>query len=158
VLYGSIDQNLNYTSYGVYWTSDLGQHWTKAADGSINFSSLLSFGDTTYGLNSGDGLWYFVPTTDGVSVSQILKENISVSPNPAEGQVIIAVENAQNLTAEIYDVLGNLVWTDRGISEVRWNLKGTSAVAASSGIYIIKISGIDSQGGEFLESRKLVIQ
>lgn len=147
----------SYTSYGLYWTLDLGQHWTHPAD-TLDFGSMASFGDTTYGFFDGAGITYFVPGSAGVTEPPNPDVVISIMPNPSVGNVMIKANGARNFRTEIYDILGNLVWFSDGNSDVNWNGRIVNGSAASAGVYIVRVSGIDAQGKEFLECQKLSIE
>ena len=148
----------SYYAPDIFSTTDLGQHWTIESDTSPTFASMVSFGDTTYGLLSGNGLYYFVHGSAGVSVAPTANVEVAIMPNPSTGNVSIEANGARNLTAEIYDMLGNLVAVAKGGSQAIWNGHFGDGTVAAAGVYIVRISGVDSQGKEFLESQKLSIQ
>jgi hypothetical protein len=158
VLFGSVDQNYYFTPYGAFWTSDFGAHWTQASDGSINFSTLVSFGDTTYGLNSGKGLYYFVPGNAGVEAQNVPNSNISIVPNPAKGVVSIEVNAPVVSRVEIFDRLGNLMRSLKGTPVSTWDGNDTAGIAVANGIYFIRITGRDEHGNLFQASKQVVME
>jgi hypothetical protein len=156
VIYGSIDQNYYYTAFGTYWTSDMGQHWTQAADGSYNFASLVSFGDTTYGLNSGLGLIGMSPALASVASAPQVTQQFSIVPNPAINRVEFDVD-AINSTIEIYNVNGEKIFTLRGEDKIVWDLQASGFRSLPNGTYLAKASGRSPSGMLFTDSKHFVI-
>jgi hypothetical protein len=76
--------------------------------------------------------------------------SLTVSPNPSRGSVRIALTGAENTSLQIFDMLGKEVYSSSGNSEVQWN-------ANASGVYIVRATGIDTNGEEFIVSKRLVI-
>ncbi len=157
VIYGSIDQNYYYTPYGTYWTADLGQHWTKAADASYNFASLVSFGDTTYGLNSGRGLIGMSPANSSVlSAPAAASDWISIVPNPASDRIEFNMDAIQS-DVEIFDVKGSKVFTLHGSNKIVWDLLSTGFSHLGNGTYEAKITGLRSNGYSFAVMKQFVL-
>ncbi len=156
VIYGNIDQNYYYTPYGTYWTSDLGQHWTKAADGSYNFVSLVSFGDTTYGLNSGKGL--IAMSSDQASVASSMHPTVQVSvvPNPASDRIEFNIDAIKS-NVEIYDVKGEKIVTLRGQGQIVWDLRASGVSELPNGAYLAKVSGNAPDGSSFNVLKHFII-
>ena len=120
---------------------------------------MVSFGDTTYGLESGKGLYYFVPGSAGVSEQATVTVDVSIMPNPSTGNITIIANGAEKLTAKIYDVLGNLVAVANGSSgSAVWNGESNDGMRVSTGAYVIRITGIDSCGNEFVATKEAIIE
>jgi hypothetical protein len=79
---------------------------------------------------------------------------ISVSPNPTRGIVRVEVKDAASANVEILNVLGQTVATGEGTS-FYWN--GETA-GVSAGIYIVRVSGTNAAGREFVETRQIVVE
>lgn len=79
---------------------------------------------------------------------------ITVSPNPTRGIVRVEVKDAASARIEILNVLGQTVATGEGTSFF-WN--GETA-GASAGIYIVRVSGTNANGREFVETRQIIIE
>ena len=138
----------------VYSTSDLGQHWVLQSDTSQYFPAMASFGDTTFCLQSGNGLYYFATGSASVSEKPGAGVNVAIYPNPSRGEFVIAVPGARTMISEIYDLVGNQVAKITGISETSWK----PAAGLSSGIYFVRISGIDANGNPFQTSSQISLE
>ncbi|MFI5263203.1 MAG: T9SS type A sorting domain-containing protein [Candidatus Kapaibacterium sp.] len=135
VIYGNVDANSYYTAYGVYYTKDLGKHWQKITDGSINFGSIVSFKDSTYGL-SDNGVYNI---TSGLSQSVLFKARTETPlpyPNPVHRGERLHYAPNENISATLTDLLGRVITTsdlNNGSFVVPMNI--------SPGIYFIEQSG-----------------
>lgn len=76
--------------------------------------------------------------------------SLTVTPNPSHGSVRISLTGAENTSLQIFDMLGKEVYSSSGGSEVQWN-------ANASGVYIVRSTGIDTNGEEFIVSKRLII-
>ncbi len=76
--------------------------------------------------------------------------SLAITPNPAREAVRIALTGAEESSVQIFDMLGKEVFSSSITSEARWT-------APTSGIYIVRVSGIDTNGEEFIISKRLVI-
>lgn len=76
---------------------------------------------------------------------------LSVSPNPSRDMVHVKLTGAEESSLQIFDMLGKEVFSSGINSTLQWN-------APASGIYIVRVSGIDNDGEEFLVSARIVIQ
>jgi hypothetical protein len=81
---------------------------------------------------------------------------ITVSPNPTRGIVRIEAKEATSARIEILNVLGQVVATSEGTS-FTWNgtIDGSSA---SAGVYFVRVSGMNSNGLEFVETEQIVVE
>jgi len=156
-IFGTIDQNYYYTPYGTYWTSDLGQHWTQAANGSYNFASLVSFGDTTYGLNSGQGLIGMTAEQASVAVPGPVTMDVTIIPNPATDDVEFDVNGTQ-ARLEIYDIKGEKICSLHGANSIRWDLRASGFGTVPDGIYLVKGSGKTVDGETVNFSKQFVVR
>lgn len=80
--------------------------------------------------------------------------SVSVSPNPTRGMIRVEVKDAQSAHVEILNVLGQTMTTGNGMSFM-WD---GNAAGASAGIYIVRVSGTNANGLEFVETRQIVIE
>jgi hypothetical protein len=78
---------------------------------------------------------------------------LTLSPNPANVAVMIGVENAQRATVEIFDMLGNRVANLSNATSYQW-----AAEDLSSGIYIVRATGLDANGVSFTASKRLILE
>lgn len=76
--------------------------------------------------------------------------SLAITPNPAREAVRIALTGAEESSVQIFDMLGKEVYSSSITSEARWT-------APTSGVYIVRVSGIDANGEEFIISKRLVI-
>ena len=82
----------------------------------------------------------------------------SISPNPSGGEVTLDITGAQKVQAQVYDLLGSLVTTLHGTSQIVWNGRDASGTPLASGAYIVRVTGTDVNGQPFLTSKEMVIQ
>jgi len=78
---------------------------------------------------------------------------LTLSPNPANVAVTIGIENAARATVEIFDMLGNRVANLSNATSYQW-----AAEDLSSGIYIVRASGLDANGVSFTASKRLILE
>ncbi|MFI5265083.1 MAG: hypothetical protein ACHQM6_11250, partial [Candidatus Kapaibacterium sp.] len=59
--------------------------------------------------NSGNGLYYFVPGSAGVSQSPTLNFALSITPNPSigKGEIRFTLSERNMIRITIFDILGN---------------------------------------------------
>jgi hypothetical protein len=152
-----VDYGLNqyYAPY-VFSTTDLGQHWTLASDTSPTFASMVSFGDTTYGLNSGNGLYYFVPGSAGVSATSVSNFAFSIMPNPStgKGEISFTMSERNNVSVTIFNVLGQEVMSPvQGTFDMGEHTGSFDLSSFSPGTYYCRI-----QSDGVVATQKLVIE
>jgi hypothetical protein len=93
-----------------------------------------------------------ITVNEFVGISNISKEEVVIYPNPADGYVTINLagfENLLELTIEIYDNSGKLVYSGKADCETTINTSNFK-----SGIYVVKIV----MGREEFVSKKLIIE
>jgi len=82
---------------------------------------------------------------------------VLLSPNPSHGAVRVDLTNAAKAKVEVYDILGQIVAS--GSASDYWSWNGTTAAGiAANGTYIVRITGVDTNGKNFTVSRQVVIQ
>lgn len=81
-----------------------------------------------------------------------VQATLSLVPNPAQGEISIAIAGAPRATIELYDLLGNRVATLANVSQTTYD---PSALAG--GIYIVRATGTDDAGNAFTISKRLAI-
>ncbi len=156
VIFGNFVPNNGWTPTGTYWTSDLGSHWTEAAGDSLNFGAMASFGDTTYGLNSGKGLYYFVPGSAGVSQAISPNNAFSIMPNPStgKGEISFTMSERNMIQATIFNVLGQEIASPiQGTFDEGTHTGSFDLSSFAPGTYYCRI---ESAG--MVETQKLVIE
>ena len=98
------------------------------------------------------------PPAASVAESNPVAINFALLPNPSDGEVLFRIPGAATANVEIYDVLGNLITTMKGTTNLTWNGNGAAGSPVASGQYIVRVTGTDSQGQPYRASRELVIQ
>ncbi|HEX5316985.1 MAG TPA: FlgD immunoglobulin-like domain containing protein, partial [Candidatus Kapabacteria bacterium] len=93
-----------------------------------------------------------------VSENNPVSIDFSILPNPSAGEVTLDIPGAAKVKAEVYNLLGGLVTTINGTSNLAWNGRDASGSPVSSGAYIIRVSGTDVNGQPFVTSKEMVIQ
>jgi|GEM_PF-2206690 len=106
---------------------------------------------------------YSIQAIDAAAASSVAENapvsiDFSIQPNPSAGDVTINVSGAGKVKAEIYNLLGSLVTTLDGTSNISWNGSDASGSQVSSGAYIVRVSGTDVNGQPFVASKEMVIQ
>ena len=144
-LWATYGTNSSYAPY-VFSTTDLGQHWIPASDTSPTFASMVSFGDTTYGLNSGNGLFYFVSGSAGVKQPNANNARVCLYPNPSSGSVTIEASDATVAKVEIFDEEGKLINTLQGSTVGVWDGTASNGQPAANGTYIFRVTAKDKNG------------
>lgn len=81
---------------------------------------------------------------------------ISVSPNPTRGMVRIEVKDAVSAQIDVLTIMGDVVASTNATSWT-WNgqIDGSNA---STGTYIVRVTGMNHKGEQFVESRQIVVQ
>ncbi|MBV6442713.1 MAG: T9SS C-terminal target domain-containing protein [Haliscomenobacteraceae bacterium CHB4] len=92
---------------------------------------------------SKDGCMDTLCVTTSLNILPNLKNNITVYPNPTSG--IVYMDNCQNCTVEVFNVLGNLVFQQQSQPD-QLNLSGLP-----DGMYVIKMSN-----GKTNHSKKII--
>jgi PKD repeat protein len=99
-----------------------------------------------------DTIWHNVVVMLGTSTPRIIQLGYDVSPNPSTGQLNITAKSAIEKEIEVYDVLGNLVYTQ--------TFTGTSTsadlTALEKGVYFLRITE-NVQGGK-TATKRIVLQ
>lgn len=94
------------------------------------------------------------------STLYVTELTVDIFPNPANGKQNIIMRNSQSsyFTLEVFDILGQLVYTETYPSHYR---KVTSIInrenSLASGVYIIRISAMDTNGAVSSKSIKSII-
>jgi hypothetical protein len=77
---------------------------------------------------------------------------LTLSPNPATGPVQIAIANASHTSVEVFDLLGDLLWSADNSMGYVWTPN-----EQTNGTYIVRASGIDTDGRPFTLSKRLIL-
>ena len=145
--------------HGVYMTRDNGQSWTKVGLDSASISSMVSFGDSTFVLTSGRGVYLInSPKITSVQVSNQVPSAYRLFqnyPNPFNPVTTIRFGLAMrmNVNLTIYDILGRRVAVlvnerrEAGAYEVKFD-----GSKLASGMYLYRL-----QAGNFVQTRKLLL-
>ncbi len=145
-----------YYAPDVFSTTDLGLTWTLASDTSPTFASMVSFGDTTYGLLSGNGLYYFVPGSAGVTPDIATNNAFSITPNPStgKGEISFTVSERNNVQVTIFNVLGQEIATPvQGVFDAGTHTGSFDLSSLPPGTYYCRIQ---SEG--IVETQTIVIE
>lgn len=73
--------------------------------------------------------------TGNVGLNEVYAEGVSVYPNPSNGMITVTNDKSYNNTIEVFDVAGQLVFSDEVNSETTIDLKGNG-----TGVYLVKIT------------------
>jgi hypothetical protein len=92
----------------------------------------------------------------GVKTSNAVQPQIMLSPNPSHGPVAIAISDANVHFIDIYDLLGNLVASEKNSNLWVWDGKTMNDETGSDGTYFIRASGVTTSGAPFVKTTKLV--
>jgi hypothetical protein len=145
---------------GVYFTTNGGTSWTKVGLDSINISQLVSYGDTTYALTQGRGVFkitrgpaVFVSEQGSSPTSFILSQNY---PNPFNPSTTIrySLPKTGHMTLKLYNLLGQEVETlvngeqTAGAHTIEWKPR-----SVASGVYFYRLVA-----GSFVETKKMLLQ
>jgi flagellar hook assembly protein FlgD len=68
------------------------------------------------------------------------------------------VKGAISTQVEIFDVLGNLVRSLHGTATLSWDGRDFAGSNVVSGVYFVRVTGMDEQGQPFRASKQLVVQ
>jgi hypothetical protein len=119
---------------------------TYTTQGIVSVTVIISNGGCS------DTIWHNVVVILGTSTPRIVQLGYDISPNPSTGVFNIAARSSVEKEIEVYDVLGNVVYTQ--------TFTGTNTSADMSaldkGVYFIRISE-NVQGGK-TATKRIVIQ
>ncbi len=83
---------------------------------------------------------------------------IMLYPNPAVENVTIVLPDARRAGIQVFDVLGNELYSQSHAENMTWNLRSNTGEKLSAGSYIVRASGMTNEGKRFVASRQLIIQ
>ncbi len=144
---------------GVYFTTNSGASWTKAGLDSIRVTRLASFGDTTYALTQGWGVYTLTRTgASGVEGKPASPSEFALFqnyPNPFNPSTTIrySLPRKSAVQLSVFNTLGQQVALlqngeqEDGYHEVKFDGKNLS-----SGVYFYRI-----HVGSFVQTRKLLM-
>jgi len=148
-------------STGIYNAYADTTHIDSTSAGTAYYAVRLVYAPTGR-IVAGDTLWILSklsPNSLPVAIIGIEEQGsakpvapVSVNPNPAKGQVIIRIGNA-NGYLRIYDSSGRLVRALPAAREVIWNGTDDAGLALPSGAYFIKL-----KSGQAEHTEKIILQ
>lgn len=96
-------------------------------------------------------------STADVVTTPAVTPNLTVTPNPSPGNARLSVVGAANATLQIYSELGVLIASHE--NSTSWQLGAGDATGPqlASGAYIVRASGIGSDGRPFVTSKQIVV-
>jgi hypothetical protein len=141
---------------GATITWDFGDTSSTVTGASVTHTYLSSgiYSVTVVISNGGcsDTIWQNIVVMLGTSTPRIIQLGYTISPNPSDGLFNITSTSAIEKEIEVYDVLGNLVYTQ--------TFSGTTASADLSafdkGVYFMRITE-NAQGGK-TATKRIVLQ
>jgi|GEM_PF-1425449 len=161
------DANYVYRGLGVYFSRDTGATWTFAGGDSIDFTKLVSYGDSTYAC-SGSGLYIFTRKAAGTTgVRPVESRPMTFAlfqnyPNPFNPTTDFEfrIVNFGFVSLKVFDELGREVATlvneikQPGEYRVRWKAEGMA-----SGIYFYRLeaSSLADPTKSFVQTRKMLL-
>jgi hypothetical protein len=148
--YDPIVMTLDVTDTGTYNIDMTLTYQVQRADGKIEITSVPVY---NYHIVA-----HYVPTNPpaAVNTSSQPSMDFSIMPNPAHGDVTIALPTGVTSTIEIYDVLGNLMMRQQGSVSLVWNGATSTGDMVPEGAYIVRVSTAGS-GGVSTSSKQLMI-
>jgi hypothetical protein len=96
---------------GIWSTTDDGGHWLHSGPDTIAMQQLVCYGDTTYAISYGSGMFSIIPSAAGVSrstptgIATLIGDNY---PNPMSGETNLTytLPSSGMMTLSIRDLLG----------------------------------------------------
>ena len=88
------------------------------------------------------------------SVKNTLPEGvaISVSPVPSHSDVSVVLGGVRSAQIEVIDLLGNTISSAKATTDWKWIANG-----AGNGSYIVRISGVSTNGESFVTSKRIIL-
>jgi PKD repeat protein len=153
-LSANFNATTNDTAATITW--DFGDTSSTATGASVTHTYLSSgiYSVTVVISNGGcsDTIWQNIVVMLGTSTPRIIQLGYTIAPNPSEGLFNITATSAIEKEIEVYDVLGNLVYTQ--------TFSGTTTFADLSafdkGVYFMRITE-NVQGGK-TATKRIVLQ
>lgn len=85
--------------------------------------------------------------------------DFSIVPNPSSGDFRVVIpNNATAMTVEVFDLLGNHVASLSEAQHFAWNGVDDRGMSVAAGVYIVRVSGRDTNGQEFRSTKQVAIQ
>ncbi|MDP4219925.1 MAG: T9SS type A sorting domain-containing protein [Bacteroidota bacterium] len=85
--------------------------------------------------------------------------SITAMPNPMTSLLKVTASGVRNVSVVIYDMLGKSVLSaDINSAEWIWNGSASDGSMLLSGTYLVRISGISSEGEPFVTTQKIILQ
>ena len=154
---------------GLFFSNDNGTIWSVVSpelhnNNNNNISSLAInssyiFASTTTSPNYGTGIWKCLLSDilTGVNEIQIIKSELQIKiyPNPTSDFINVYLSNCknENINAEIYDVLGNLVYSESFELHTSDIIHQINISNLNDGVYIIKFQTKDQT-----ETQKIIVK
>ncbi|MEP7235892.1 MAG: T9SS type A sorting domain-containing protein, partial [Ignavibacteriota bacterium] len=91
----------------------------------------------------------------GVASHVAITPQITLSPNPSRGEVMISIADANIRSIAIYDMLGNLISSQNGSSNWKWDGTAENGELSYAGTYFVRAEGISASGDHFVTTSKL---
>ncbi len=144
---------------GVFFTTNNGTNWTKLGLDSVIVNQLVSYGDTTYALTEGRGLFVITKGSATSTVKNaVTASSFSLSqnyPNPFNPTTNIEfrISNPEVVKLSVFDILGREVAVlmnerkDAGAHKVKFD-----GANLASGVYFYRL-----RAGDFVQTRRLLL-
>ena len=152
-------------SLGVYFTTDAGVTWTHAGADEGNVLQLISFGDTTYALASGEA--YILTRTAALGVNGRTAQPTAYAlhqnyPNPFNPAATISydVQAESRVTLAVYNTLGQLVarLVD-GMQSAGTHTAHFDGANLPSGVYFYRLEAVNiaDPAKSFIQTKKMAL-
>ncbi|MBS1903337.1 MAG: choice-of-anchor D domain-containing protein [Bacteroidetes bacterium] len=82
---------------------------------------------------------------------------ISLTPNPMSSRLVATVTGTTSATIEVYDMLGKQLTSSATTGTWVWNATTDAGARVASGSYIVRISGVSTDGIPFVTSKRVVV-
>ena len=151
--------DFNSVGLGIFYTTNNGSSWTNLGFDSVNVTSLVSFGDSTFALTSTSGAYYISKTPlTSVHTAAANPQSYSLAqnyPNPFNPKTTItfSISKSSIVDLKIYDLLGREVETlINGEMTAGEHQVSFDASRFASGIYFYRL-----KAGNYTATKKLVL-
>lgn len=142
-------------NYGVYYIDDELTEWETYSNNlpnvRVNDLVINNETDMLYAGTYGRGLWVSPLVEDGVLGVETFAENnyFNISPNPANTQITITLEQPLETDIRIFDVTGKLMIFNENVTIERSHVIDVSSL--NSGVYFVRINS-----SEGIATKKLI--
>jgi hypothetical protein len=130
----------------------------NAADLNVHTDQIVVASNSSQSLNTISLKGQQVAASASVANSLPAGVSITMLPNPMTSYLKVDLVGAGNASAVIYDMQGKSVLsTTLNTSEWIWSGTANDGSALPAGTYIVRLSGVSSQGAPFVSTQKIIL-